>query len=147
MRVVFLILSLFVSFSFSGNLPDCVKGEEGVVICKETGKMWQDDRRCKPIIRSVAKDINNWYEAKDFCEKLNLAGFSDWRLPGADELKKMQYFGKHPYFKYYRRFSYYWTNETKFFDRDVAMCISSREGKERWFNKKTPFDTRCVRDL
>jgi len=29
----------------------------------------------------------NWKSACEYCEKLKLAGFSDWRLPNIDELK------------------------------------------------------------
>ena len=54
-----------------------VNNEDGTISDKATGLMWQQ-----------ADDGNtrNWESALQYCENLNLAGHSDWRLPNAKEL-------------------------------------------------------------
>ncbi len=65
----------------------CVRGEQketygnfsktgNIVTDSTTGLQWQDNE-------IVAKD---WGEAVDYCESLNLDGYSDWRLPNIKEL-------------------------------------------------------------
>jgi hypothetical protein len=51
-----------------------------VVYDPKTALMWQDNKDAK----TVAKD---WQGAMDYCQNLNLGGYSDWKLPGLEELK------------------------------------------------------------
>ncbi len=142
MKVLVAMLFLLTSFSFGA---DCVRKKEGVVICQKAGKMWQDNEQ---ISRKV-KFMHTWYEAKKFCKNLTLAGFYDWRLPSEDELKQMKNptTKRHPYFKYMQYGGHYWTNKTKFFDRDRANSVSTVDGTTRWIAKRLKADVRCVRDL
>lgn len=55
---------------------------------KETNLMWQDDEDTKTF-------RGNWQEAKDYCENLTLAGYSDWKLPDKDTLAF--FYQKKPY--------------------------------------------------
>ena len=58
-----------------------------VVTDNNTGLMWQDN--------SDVQDLKkNWKEAKDYCENLNLGGYSDWRLPTITELEGIVNYGK-----------------------------------------------------
>ncbi len=41
--------------------------------------MWQDDESAKTLTKT-------WKEAIEYCESLNFAGYSDWRLPNKNEL-------------------------------------------------------------
>ncbi len=56
--------------------------------------MWQQssadidgDGVIDDIRNSMGPDNLNWQDAVDFCDSLDFAGFTDWRLPTKDELK------------------------------------------------------------
>ena len=48
----------------------------------DTGLMWQDNYDSKSIKR-------DWQGAKNYCQELTLAGYSDWRLPTIKELQSI----------------------------------------------------------
>jgi len=48
---------------------------------EETGLIWQ---------RKVEDNIYNWSDAKNYCSRLILAGYSNWKLPTIDELKSIR---------------------------------------------------------
>jgi len=53
------------------------KDGESILIDSQTGLMWaQQDN---------GKDID-WWDARDYCEKFNAGGYTDWRLPDIKEL-------------------------------------------------------------
>jgi len=62
-----------------------------VYIEKETQLMWQDQAYVDAEDgayangRSVSK-VGNWNHATNYCRRLNYRGYSDWKLPTADEL-------------------------------------------------------------
>ncbi len=74
MRAILLIM-----ISFSVLLSAQFKRENSVVTNTETGLMWQDNAAAKEIER-------DWSGAKSYCQNLNFAGYSDWRLPSIKEL-------------------------------------------------------------
>jgi hypothetical protein len=47
-----------------------------------TGLMWQKNA-------DLAAGKKNWFEALDYAGKLNLCGFTDWRLPNVNELETL----------------------------------------------------------
>lgn len=51
--------------------------DEAVYKDAETGLMW--------LGRDNGSDIS-WPAAKDYCEQLDIAGFTDWRMPTQEEL-------------------------------------------------------------
>jgi hypothetical protein len=60
--------------------------DDGTVLDTSTGLMW------------AARDngaSTTWQEAKEYCEKYNAGGYTDWRLPTVTELKSL-YDGKEP---------------------------------------------------
>jgi len=64
----------------SYGINDFVDNNDGTITDKATGLMWQkaDD--------GVSRD---WENALLYAENLNLAGYSDWRLPNAKELQSI----------------------------------------------------------
>ena len=54
----------------------------------QNGYMWE-----KPKVDNKM----TWHNAKNYCENLNLDGYSDWRLPSRDELHTLMtaYYGEH----------------------------------------------------
>ena len=54
-----------------------INNADGTVTDTSTGLMWQ---------QLSVPDTYTWQEALEYCENLNLAGHSDWRLPDRNEL-------------------------------------------------------------
>lgn len=54
---------------------------DGTISDIQTGLMWQKD--------GSAADKLNWRDAFQYCKKLNLGGYSDWRMPTLNELKTL----------------------------------------------------------
>jgi hypothetical protein len=89
-----------------GN-PDYGKNDfknagNGVVLDRATGLKWMKmdsgDSRLKSQLYGFDKNDGslNWGEALQFCENLNYAGQSDWRLPNAKELQSIVDYTRSP---------------------------------------------------
>ena len=75
MKYFFLIILLF-SLSFSISLK---RNSSSKVVIDRTNKlMWQDDI-------SVVKTKKNHEDAISYCEELEYAGYTNWRIPTLDE--------------------------------------------------------------
>jgi hypothetical protein len=76
MRKIFLMLLLMVV----ANANITKSGD--IITDSDTGLMWQDD---------IAVESNNtdWNGAIDYCESLELDGYSNWRLPNINELRSI----------------------------------------------------------
>lgn len=83
--IVSLSIMVFGSFSRTSN---------GIVTDSDTEIQWQDLYTFS--IGGKVKKLE-WSEAIDYCEDLNLAGHSDWRLPNINELHTLVDYKKfHP---------------------------------------------------
>jgi Protein of unknown function (DUF1566) len=73
------LVLLFSLLSFFSALASqrFVENENGTITDTETGLMWVSKDNGAPI---------NWPDAKKYCENLNVAGYSDWRIPTLAEL-------------------------------------------------------------
>jgi len=119
---------------------------ESVYVDRETGLMWQDaaytdaEDGAEAKGRSFGK-AGNWRHAVNYCRTLNYAGYTDWRLPTADELMKVHHdAGQH--FEHFR-------------DKDFWTSTPTTEGKyyviypaDAYRFKRSPKESnfiRCVR--
>ena len=146
MRRYMVILALFFAFLNADALnATCYRdNDKNVVICGESkpGKlMWQDDERVF---------IGDWKQAKERCEKLNFAGYSDWRLPSIDELISITDKTKfspaiNSAFKYVKS-DFYWSS-TKFADGSSrAWFVHFKNGYGDWSGISDRLFARCVRN-
>ena len=76
-----------------GSLDNFVDNGDGTVSDSDTGLMWElktddDGNRDKD-------NVYNWEEALSYCEKLDLAGYNDWRLPNMNELQSIVDYSRH----------------------------------------------------
>ncbi|WP_297916921.1 DUF1566 domain-containing protein [uncultured Campylobacter sp.] len=146
MRRYMVILALFFAFLNADALnATCYRdNDKNVVICGESklGKlMWQDDERVF---------IGDWKQAKERCERLNFAAYSDWRLPSIDELISITDKTKfspaiNSAFKYVKS-DFYWSS-TKFADGSSrAWFVHFKNGYGDWSGISDRLFARCVRN-
>ena len=85
-------------YAFDENkaLIRCIRGNISTVSYLATAKAANNDI----IVRDTATDLmwqykyvsnKTWKEALDYCENLEYAGYSDWRLPNKNELLSLEY--------------------------------------------------------
>ncbi len=109
---------------------------------QEGNLMWQDDESAK----SVEK---NWQGAIDYCQNLNLAGHSDWRLPSFDELRTIVDKNNHPAIKSEFKNTasdVYWSSTPVAGNSYYAWGIYFDGGYESSYDKDANVYVRCVRD-
>ncbi|MDY0361895.1 MAG: DUF1566 domain-containing protein [Desulforegulaceae bacterium] len=68
------ILILMPCLCFSSDFTD---NGDGTITDNKTGLMW---------MKETADNKMNWKDALSYCENLDYAGYSDWRLPNIKEL-------------------------------------------------------------
>lgn len=66
---------------------DFVDNGDGTITDKATGLMWQKVDSSKSM---------SWEDALEYAENINLAGYSDWRLPNAKELQSIVDYTRSP---------------------------------------------------
>ena len=142
MKILFLLI-LFFSFLIGNNLKRSASAK--VVIDQQNSLMWIDDR-------TVIDLMLTHEEATKYCEDLNHAGYSNWRLPDIKEFKlivdkknERNYINK--------RFRYnvpdgYWASKahwrTLWFYADYMYFISGTPYYDSRHKKKY---VRCVRSM
>ena len=83
--IIFLLIFIIQNKIFTGNtiqetekiklIEDC--GEE-TILYNFGNQCWQKS--------SKLESAKNWSDAEEYCQNLNLANYTDWRLPTLDEL-------------------------------------------------------------
>jgi len=108
-----------------------------------TALMWQD----VPENRGT---LYTWDEAKNYCEELDLANYSDWWLPSESELASIvdtsRPIGRmiQKGFIYYKG-KPYWTSSTYAWNAPDAWAISFNNGASYSENKHKALHVRCIR--
>jgi hypothetical protein len=113
-----------------------------VVYDSKTNLMWQDDESAKSVTK-------NWQGAIEYCQNLNFAGYSDWRLPRLEELRTIVDKNNSPTIKSEFKNTAsdgYWSSTPNSRYSDYAWYIYFRGGSEYYDPKDTNYNVRCVRD-
>ncbi|MEO1927704.1 MAG: DUF1566 domain-containing protein [Nautiliaceae bacterium] len=121
-----------------------------VVIDNATNLIWQDNEE-------VNTSTKTWNEAVQYCEDLTLGGYTDWRLPSAEELISITDKGRktpaiNSTFKYVKNGNYvddtdwYWTATNYIGDFSQAWVVGFIKGDENIKPKTDSYYIRCVRD-
>lgn len=124
-----------------------VDNGNGTVTDTSTGLTWQ---------KATAPGTYTWKEALAYCESLNLAGYTDWRLPNINELNSLVYYSRFrpaidPVLVSSTRSDLYWSSTTNTYYTDNAELISFEDGKSdhgdtnRGNGKEEPAYVRAVR--
>lgn len=120
-----------------------ITSENGIAKDNDTRLMWQDNTDAKTIER-------NWQGAIDYCQNLNFAGYSDWRLPNIDELKTIADTNNNPSIKseFKNAFSFiYWSSTPNADSPGYARGVSfGNFNEEESYYGSNNFFVRCVRN-
>ncbi len=132
-------------------------------IDNKNGYMWEKPK----------KDEMNWYNAKSYCENLNLDGYSDWKLPSRDELHTLMtaYYGKYDsnrdtWFNnnehkrndglflpkeisgmFVKVGSWYWSSSINETYSSYSWIVGFNSGDGNWNGQADDYFVVCVRDL
>ena len=122
---------------------------DGTVTDFQTRLTWQQDTVDKNgdgVISS--KDALDWKAANGYCNGLEMAGKTDWRLPAIEDLSSIVNFSKEfPAIKppFTSQSSYYWSSTSYIYKKQKAWCVSFYFGNSVWSYKTSSFFLRCVR--
>lgn len=122
--------------------------ENKVYIQQEAGLMWQDqaytDAEDGAFSRghSVSK-AGKHRHAMNYCRSLNYGGYSDWRLPTADELSSVHHEPENPFV--YHRGSDFWTSTPTTESRYYVIYTADAMQYKRKIGESNYI--RCVRCL
>jgi len=114
-----------------------------IVVDYVTNLEWQDNS-------NLQNTRKNWSDAKEYCDKLDLGGFTDWRLPTREELYSIIDFSKvnSAYSAIFINSSsdYYWTSTTYLKDNAKAWVVYFYNGMLSLEDKNIALNIRCVRE-
>lgn len=116
--------------------------DEDCVLDASTGLMWSRE--------NVPGGRMSWAKAKEACAKLELGGFSDWRLPTIQELLTLVDYERHePAINtdfFACESSWYWTSTPAHSSPgDCAWYVYFNYGASDWSNQDYDFLVRAVR--
>ncbi|MBF0525592.1 MAG: DUF1566 domain-containing protein [Deltaproteobacteria bacterium] len=126
--------------SFVSSFVDNHDGTVTQNIPNKAGLMWQQDPNSK---------TSNWQDACEYCNKLNLGGKKDWRLPNIRELETIvDRKGNNPLIdsSFFCESGYYWSSSTLADMPNTAWLVSFGAGLPYSLSKGTTNFVRCVRD-
>jgi hypothetical protein len=114
---------------------------DGTVTDLNTDLMWQ---------QATSDSGMSWDSAGSHCTGLSLAGYSDWRLPAANELQSIVDYGESEPSIDITAFpgtqtSNYWTSITNVSVTSNAWLVSSSNGTVGSYGKSYSYYVRCVR--
>jgi len=108
------------------------------------GLMWQDEKYTEAEEQAywhyTYGKVQDWKGAINYCQKLTLAGYSDWRLPNKEALKKL-------YKKKLKNLvsSVYWSSSVVSWSED-AWNVYFSDGGMYNVTKSNYYYVRCVRE-
>lgn len=141
----------YINYGNKGNAlyTRCVRGGQPVVHFYDNGDDTVSDGRTGLIWQKRDDGVTRtWGDALLYCERLNLAGRSDWRLPNIIELESLTDDSRHnpaidPVFAGAGA-SYYWSSTTNSYSRGYAWFVSFGSGSVYNYNKPNSSRVRCV---
>jgi hypothetical protein len=124
---------------YQGVAPAYQDNGDQTVTDQNSGLIWmQADDGTKRI----------WQDAVAYCNGLDFAGQSDWRLPIKFELDSIVDYGRsypavHSVFKC--QSSFYWSATIYLDDPAYAWGVYANDGGDHWLDKSNRYYVRCVR--
>jgi len=110
------------------------------------GLMWQDEKYTeaerKAWLSYNYEKVQDWRGAIDYCKKLTLAGYSDWRLPNKEILERL-YINRNKLKNIAS--SYYWSSSELVLASSYALFVHFDDGNMSYRSKIYEYYVRCVR--
>jgi hypothetical protein len=134
----------------SSKAPFVRNNGDGTVTDFKTSLMWLQKTADKDKDGLISgTDTFNWQDAGIYCDNLEFAGYSDWRLPETGELSSLvlyntAYPATSPVFS--TQSSYYWTSTEYATNQKQAWSVSFYFGNSAWNYKSSQYYVRCVRN-
>ena len=134
---------------YQGAEPAYRDNGDGTVTDLNTGLMWMRATADTDNDGDIdSGDELDWQPACDYCDGLEYAGYSDWRLPDRRELMSIVDYGRdypaiNPVFSC--RSSYYWSSSTYAFRPAHAWGVDFISGRVDYYYKGNDYYVRCVR--
>ncbi len=135
------------------------------LVCHESSpEMWQDEPYLDTEVDAYTKDLSfgkvqNLYAAKQYCDIIELGGYTDWRLPTISELKATSEFyeggsGIDPGFSNVP-IGHFWSETESYYptvppvgaEAPTVYTLHTYEGYDQVTGKGTSFFVRCIRGI
>jgi len=129
----------------------CVRGEKydtySLLVTKRiAGDEVLEGSSYKLLWQKNLETEKNWKEALSYCENLEYAGFSDWRLPSINELFTMYNYEIRKFAVEITDYPYlFWSSSTKIGSPEEAYTFSALGGYTETREKNIEYGTFCVR--
>ena len=141
-KLIFLIVCIQ-SLLLSAQADEFYRDDaKEVVIDKERNLMWQDDS-------AASSTDKNYADAIGHCESLHFAGYTDWYLPGVNELKSIVKAENYPrsIAKEFQNVyaDYYWSSTE--YSSELAWIVLFIYEDVTYYHKSDPSYVRCVRKI
>ena len=138
--IIFILIIFLSSASYAYIENQFVDNGNGTITDNATGLTW----------RQGTDGTMNWQGALSFCEDLDYAGYTDWRLPDVKELRSIVDNSKvspaiNTTFFPGTQSSYYWTSTTYAGSTSYAWHVTFFNGYVYDSNKSSSNYVRCVR--
>ena len=142
MRLIYVSLATLLMLNFAFATETFARDDaKEIVIDNENGLVWQDNLDSKKLRK-------NFDSAVKYCDQLQHAGYTDWRLPTMDDYDLIIEAGKRnpvipEQFKFYQS-NYYWTADEGSMEI-FAHRINLFNGNDNDYSKSYRTFVRCVR--
>ncbi len=141
LTLLFLVLTLLstsMAFSENARFTDTEPaGGEHIIMDAITGLIWQ---------KSYASD-KTWQLALAYCEELDFANQTDWRLPSKNELASLVNYGTYSAASDFPDMpsEYFWSSSSYVGNTDSAWSVNFGNGQLNDRGKTDDYQVRCVR--
>lgn len=124
---------------YQGVPPFYQNNGDQTVTDKRSGLVW---------IESDEEIQRTWQEAISYCDELDFAGQTEWRLPTKFELESIVDYSQlfpaiNPFMSC--ESSFYWTITPHVTNSQYAWSVFCPDGADHWVHKSNEYVVRCVR--